>query len=58
MSTTSLPKESLTTLPKESLTTSLPEEGLVKLDNVALLNLWDTTTNSKDRDPLVRALQK
>ena len=49
MSTTSLPKESLTTL---------PEEGLVKLDNVALLNLWDTTTNSKDRDPLVRALQK
>ena len=29
----------------------------MKLDNVALLKLWNSTTNSKDRDPIVKALQ-
>ena len=29
----------------------------MKLDDVALLKLWNSTTNSKDRDPIVKALQ-
>ena len=29
----------------------------MKLDNAALLNLWNTTTNSKDRGPIVKVLQ-
>lgn len=39
------------------MSTTLSLEGLIKQDDVTLLRLWNNTTNSKDRDPIVRALQ-
>jgi hypothetical protein len=39
------------------MSTPLPEEGLTKLGDAALLKLWNDITNSKDRDPIVKALQ-
>ena len=40
------------------MTSTLSEEGLLKLETPALLQLWNGTLNQEDREPLLRTLQK